>query len=382
MNRRAIIRPNKLNKEGKTNIKIRITHKSMVRDIATEFYIRPSEWDSKNLKVNDKHNNYEFINFELNKIILDYEKKLIGADIATWHVSRVLEFLKDKGVENTNVFDYFSTITEQKTEQSINNGRLFAVTLKKLREFHAYSSLSFDEINYQFVKRFEQWLTKQGCAINTRSIELRNLRTIINHAIDDEITTNYPFRKFKIKSKMESDTEPLSIEQIRKIRDFKTDSTSIQIARDMFMISFYLIGINISDLYALKHPKKGRIIYIRNKTKKKYSILVTPELQELIDKYGDKTRLFNFYLKYKDTRNFTIAANKHLKKIGEEIGEPKLITYHARHTWATLAAGLDIPKETISQGMGHSIKTVTDIYIKFDMRKIDEANRKVIDCLS
>ena len=58
---------------------------------------------------------------------------------------------------------------------------------------------------------------------------------------------------------------------------------------------------------------------------------------------------------------------------------PNLTTYWARHTWATIAASLDIPKETIAAALGHGGNTVTDIYIDFDQRKVDEANRKVID---
>lgn len=56
--------------------------------------------------------------------------------------------------------------------------------------------------------------------------------------------------------------------------------------------------------------------------------------------------------------------------------------YKARHSWATLAAELDIPKETISAGLGHEIGSdVTSIYIKFDQKKVDDANRRVIDYL-
>jgi integrase len=58
---------------------------------------------------------------------------------------------------------------------------------------------------------------------------------------------------------------------------------------------------------------------------------------------------------------------------------PKLSTYWARHTWATIAASLDIPKETIAHALGHGSTTVTDIYIDFDMKKVDDANRKVLN---
>ncbi len=95
MSLRPVILP-KLNKDGKTNIKIRLTHKRMTRELATDFYIQPSEWNEKMLKVNSKHNNDEFINFELKKLILDYEKKLLGKDVSAWHISRLVDFLKEE----------------------------------------------------------------------------------------------------------------------------------------------------------------------------------------------------------------------------------------------------------------------------------------------
>lgn len=85
--------------------------------------------------------------------------------------------------------------------------------------------------------------------------------------------------------------------------------------------------------------------------------------------------------------------NRNLKEFGytrvgkrgkkdKEGAFPFLSTYYTRHTWATLAAYLEIPKETIAAALGHGKKDVTDIYISFDQNKIDEANRRVIDYLN
>jgi hypothetical protein len=44
---------------------------------------------------------------------------------------------------------------------------------------------------------------------------------------------------------------------------------------------------------------------------------------------------------------------------------------------------LDTPKETISAALGHNIGSdVTSIYIKFDLKKVDDANRRVIDYMN
>lgn len=90
-------------------------------------------------------------------------------------------------------------------------------------------------------------------------------------------------------------------------------------------------------------------------------------------------------------QQFGKQMNKALKRMGEmeRVGRggkkvfepivPELTTYWARHTWATIAASLDVPKETIAHVLGHGNDTVTDIYIDFDKKKVDEANRKVLD---
>ncbi len=153
-----------------------------------------------------------------------------------------------------------------------------------------------------------------GNDINTRSIDFRNLRHVINSAIDDELTTSYPFRKFKITSDTNSKTIPLSIKQLKLIKDYKTEKQHLQIARDTFLASFYLIGINISDLYELKEiSNDGRIYYNRNKTHKSYSILAQRELIKLVQKYQNSERLFNFYERYSNRNTFKGQIQKYLK---------------------------------------------------------------------
>ena len=74
-----------------------------------------------------------------------------------------------------------------------------------------------------------------------------------------------------------------------------------------------------------------------------------------------------------------VILKKGLNTIGDNLNIGELTTYTFRHTWATIAAHLDVPKEVIGKALGHGKKVVTDIYIDFDQTKIDKANRKVID---
>lgn len=114
------------------------------------------------------------------------------------------------------------------------------------------------------------------------------------------------------------------------------------------------------------------IIYNRQKTGKLYEFKLQPEAKELL-------YVMDWIKHYKNTHSFVIMMNRHLSTISNMLGIKELTTYYARYTWATLAAYLDIPKETISEALGHSNYTVTDTYISFDRSKIDKANRAVID---
>lgn len=161
------------------------------------------------------------------------------------------------------------------------------------------------------------------------------------------------------------------------------------------MLIFYLGGINIIDLCYLKEIRNGYIEYRRAKTGRLYKIKVEPEALEIIERYKGKEYLINIMDRYTDYRDYRQRINRNLGEIGtteivkDKIGKlrkkkrtasfPDLTTYWARHTWATIAAELDIPKETIAATLGHGGHDVTDIYIAFDQRKIDKAIRQVID---
>lgn len=237
-------------------------------------------------------------------------------------------------------------------------------------------------------------------ALNGVAIDLRNIRAVFNWAIDNELTINYPFRKFSIKTERTRHLF-LPAEQICLLRDYKVEPYQ-EVYRDIFMLGFYLIGINISDLLELKSSdyRFGRITYNRNKTHRLYDIKVEPEAEAIINKYRGTKHLLRFLDDGCRARTFNYNCNAALKRIGKmEIIKnkrgasikknieplfPDITWYTARRSWATIAAQLDIPKETIGKALGHSEwdNSTTDLYIQFDYKKIDKANRKVIDFIN
>src|SRR5659263_741182 len=120
--------------------------------------------------------------------------------------------------------------------------------------------------------------------VNGIATYLRWLRVIVNEAIDDDLMTVYPFRKFEIKTETTRNRN-LSIDIIRKIRDYKTEIKRREITRDIFSLQFYLFGINIKDLFYLlpTNVVDGRLQFYRSKSKRLdslgrfYNIKLEPE---------------------------------------------------------------------------------------------------------
>lgn len=252
-----------------------------------------------------------------------------------------------------------------------------------------YSTLCFEDMTPSWLMGFDSFLAQTGSSVNTRAIHMRNIRSVFNFVIGEELITCYPFRKFKIKT-VETRKRSLTVEQLRELLDYPCDSYT-GYYREIFKLIFCLIGINIVDLCALMEIRDGRIEYVRSKTKRHYSIKVEPEALAIITSLRGKKHLIDIADRYKNYRDITQHINDALQSIGKTTRKglggkktikplfPELTSYWARHTWATIAASLDITKETIAAALGHGRKTVTDIYIDFDQRKIDEANRRVLD---
>lgn len=252
-------------------------------------------------------------------------------------------------------------------------------------------TLNFEDINYAWLSDFDRFMKRTGLSQNTRRIHFANIRAAVNDAYKRELTDADPFRRFRLKTEKTA-KRSMSAEELPQLFDYPAEQHAVYY-RDMFKLIFMLIGINTVDLYGLKDiTKEGRIEYKRSKTGRLYSIKVEPEALEIIKRYQGSAALLNIADKYKDHRYFRRDTNDALRLIGEvkRVGRggkkeykplwPEVTTYWARHTWASIAADLDIPDATISLALGHAGENrVTDIYIKRNQKKVDEANRRVLD---
>jgi integrase len=256
--------------------------------------------------------------------------------------------------------------------------------------------LLLEDITADWLARYDAWLSLTMRSANSRSIHLRNLRAVFNDAITRELTQNYPFRRFKIRSQP-TRHRALTAEQLRELLATECMPHEKRYL-DMFLLMFLLCGISPVDLFKLERMSHGRVVFRRSKTAQPVDIRVEPEALDIITRYRGENQLINILDNYQDYDDFLKKMNRALKTLGgvgheERVTKdgkvrlvavrrktwPDLSAYWARHTWASIARSLGVPMDVIAQAMGHSLHSVTDIYIARDSSLVDEANRKVID---
>lgn len=379
------------------SLKLAIAHRKSTAYIVLNITLLPTQWNSATREV-VRHPQSKFLNTLLRKKVCEAEAAIatltnqedINALTATELRAKVFEIImpakaeeqrvkaKAEEEDETTLVRVFERCMETKNR---TNRKLFHTTLNRIRAFvpaEELAKMHFEDINIEWLRKFEIFLTSTAPSANGRAIHLRNLRTVCNFAIDMEITQKYPFRRFKIKTQ-KTRKRNFDVETLRRIFNHQCEEEWQQKYLDFFKLTFMLIGINVVDLCGLQRISNGYATYQRAKTHKEYAIKVESEAYALIDKYRGKGKLLNFDENYVFYRSFYQRLSVGLRAIKKQLGVDELTTYWARHSWATIAASIDIPKDTIAQALGHGDNSVTDIYIERHQNKVDEANRKVLD---
>ncbi len=392
-------------KDGTCALMFSFRHKQFRKQIYLGLDLRPEQWDSEGNKV-VKHPHYRALNVRVQsfsttaeEVLLRYVGKNVEGETIFNEIEQAL--YPDKATKEAEAEAKAAEEAAAANGLLVVANRLAAMkkpstratyerTIKHLGKFVDLGhSDKFDEINKGWLAEFEVYLAESNPSVNARALHMRNLRAIINYAIDEGITSNYAFRRHSIKT-VKTAKRNLSVEELRQVFAYPVEEWQVMY-RDMFKLSFMLMGVNFADLLNLTKAdlRSGRLEFNRHKTARLYSMKVEPEAAALIKQYGGAEHLLRVMDTRSDYVQFIRQTNHALKCIGTKSvkgrkpqGEPLvpgITTYWARHTWATIAASLDIPKETIAAALGHGGNTVTDIYIDFDRKKVDEANRKVLD---
>lgn len=384
-----------------------IIHERRVRQIITNYKLFPREWDKKHQTISE-------VIVPERLTLVNSVKESIKRDIA--RLSNVIDDLNKKGGSFTaddiasSFLVYaskysFTNFMKGIIERLRQNGKLrtaenYKATFNSVAKFVTVSGrllspddLMIDNISADLVEAYEAWMKLRGITPNTSSFYMRILRAVYNRAVESRLIENRnPFRHvYTGVDKTVKRALPLGI--IRKIRLLDlSENRSLDMARDMFMMSFYLRGMSFIDMAYLKRSdnRNGYIIYRRRKTGQLLTIKWTPEMQSIVDKYPENPNGFLLPILCKHLkpnlnayRNAGYKINHNLKQIALLAKVPIPLTlYVARHSWASAARSKGIPISVISQGMGHDSEATTRIYLSsLDTTLVDKANSLIIKSL-
>ena len=393
---------NDLKYDGKINTKIIVTLLRKVNYINTDLFIIPSHFNNKE-GVLKRGLNKDFVNVQLSELIHKYNLNVfnLGDRINYMTVTELKKHLLS-GKINSKQIDFFEFIEEFVSKVRVKGTADQYLSLMASLKSFVGEKLPISEIRMNFLYRYEAFLRSRNVE-NGIINYMRTFRSLFNKCRDeyndedmgDILIPHYPFRKYKMPKRVEKTKEHvLTVEELKMFMNHKHFNDGEQFARDMFMLMFYLIGIEAKDLFYLKKPVRGRLFYDRYKTGKEYSILPEPEALEIIKRYEGTNLLLNVSERFQHHKSFYRYINNYMSGekyhnitgIFQRLRIQKIVTTKwARHSWATIARNeCQINKDDIALCLGHEDidNRVTDIYIKHDYFIIDNSNRKVISFIN
>lgn len=411
---KAEIKRSELKADGTYNVKIRFTLDRKVKRLSTNLFVTQQDL-TKSLKFKEDTS----IKREIDRLVLYYREQCLKLQLDQNHYSldEIIEFLNGEQ-EKQQTIDFIKFSREWIASTTIKGAPNYTTAINALVRFVGKEELDINLITLDFLEQFKAFLIgerdartkklmQQGKRVTsnrTLSLYLVSIKKLFNEAKrkfnkKDKnliLIPNSPFEDFKIPKQEATRKRAIPADIIKKVwklpyKDMKKGYKSTcryNLAKDCFILSFCLMGINSADLYNATEMRGNTIIYNRTKTKArrldgaKMMVDIPKIVQPLIDKYKDSTgkRLFNFHQFYGDEKTFNKAINSGLKEIGSILEVDDLEYYAARHSWATIAlnkAGID--KYIVHAALNHidDAMKVTDIYIERDFVNENKANTKV-----
>lgn len=382
-------------KDGSYKIRISIGHRSETHYIVTPYSVNAlSEFDNGIVvRVPNAHE----INIKLRNLLNDYEERLERIDSPEDYTCKELrDLLKSMRTHSSKIT--FKQVSEQYQKELIEDGRgSYAGMLQNsLRLFFEFTGgdVFLSEISTITISEFERWLKRKGVSQTYISMTLSMTRTIVNRAIRMQLVTYsvHPFTYWKRPVDPERELD-ISVEDVRAIRDAQPRLKKQRIARDIFMLSYYLGGINLIDLLEIDFRGVSVLEYTRHKSRnmklsdKRISFTLQPEAKELISKWMNRNtgRLdFGYKFSYK---NFLAYVTRSIKSLAKDIDIQdyrKVCYYTARKSFVQHGFDLGISLEVLEYCIGQSVKNNRPIfnYLKIMRKHADVAFRQILDNLA
>ena len=412
---KAEVQRDKQRSDGTYNVKVGFTQDRKVKRLSSSLFVT-----SKDLTKSFNFKEGTTVKREVDKLIQTYQEKCAKLQLEVNHytLDDIFSFLKSER-EQTQSIDFIQYCKEWLETTGIKGKKNYQSALNSFISYLGKEHLKTDEVTSQLLNGFKAHLNlrreklvlqlqKQGKRIpsnRTVSLYLGSIRHLFNEAkknyndYDKNIILipHSPFEHVEVPKQEATRKRALSAETINQILKLpyirnangKERICPFNLAKDCFILSFCLMGMNSVDLHSCDEIEDNAITYYRSKTtdrrldKAKMKVDIPPVLSSLIEKYKDHTgrRVFRFYQMYNTANNFNRAINLGLKQIGKMLQVDDLEFYAARHSWATIALNkVGIDKYTVHAALNHVDETmrITDIYIERDFVNENRANAKVV----
>jgi integrase/recombinase XerD len=363
-------------------IKIRVTYKrerkyySTGKNLLMEEWLKLPETKSRNLIAirTDLQSTFE----RIKKVVVELEQN----DGFTFNALNVrLGKVPSDSINNA----FRVKIDNLINSGAIGNAEIYKNSLSRIERF-AGPRIPFEAITSDWLTNFEKSILAEGKSYTTISIYTRCIRALFNEAISVGAIRPklYPFGKNQYEiPKGKGRKMALTLAQIKEIVNYDDGNETTAKYRDLWFFSYLANGINMNDLLKLKYENiiNDELCFYRSKTintskeKKVISAIITSEMQNIIDRWGNKDKLpgnFIFpYLQKNDTlihqkvvvRDVIRRVNKRLKTIGTALGIDGISTYTARHSFASVLKRSGANIAYISESLGHSDLKTTENYL-------------------
>ena len=412
---KAEVQQDKQRSDGTYNVKMRFTLDRKVKRLSTNLFVTPQDL-TKSFKFKEN----TLIKKEIDCLVFYYREQCekLHLDQNKYTLEEIISFLNGEQEKQQSI-DFIKFSREWIASTTIKGAPNYTSAINALVRFIGKEELDINLVTSDFLEQFKSFLNKerevrirrlkqQGKRVTsnrTLSLYLISIKKLFNEAKKKYnkkdknliLIPHSPFDDFVIPKQEATRKRAIPADIIKKVwklpyKDMKKGykaTCRYNLAKDCFILSFCLMGINSADLYNATEMKTNTIIYNRTKTKDrrldcaKMMVDIPKIIQPIIDKYKDKTgkRLFNFYKYYCDEKGFNKAINYGLKEIGSILGIDDLEYYAARHSWATIALNkVGIDKYIVHAALNHIDESmrVTDIYIERDFVNENKANAKVV----
>lgn len=355
-------RKKQLNKQGTALVQVEALLNQRKVYFRTNLYLKPEHWNSRNAQV-DNHPQAH----DLNSMLFEFVLHLQAIELSLWKrgIPVTLSLLKDaiKKDKPVNVtFPVFAKIYVQESDRKRSTKENLMTTITVLQEFRP--GLDFKDITYTFLKDFEVHLKEKGNSVNTVAKHMRQLRTLVNEAINQGYIPSdaYPFRKYKIKQE-KGRKEFLTPDELKRLENLDVDK-KLRHVLDAFLFCCYT-GLRYSDFCQLT-PEN--IIRVNGKRWLHFKSVKTDVEIRLPLHLLFEGKALAVLERYDIVTDFAkigpnSEANKYLAQLAALARIRKHITYHtARHTCATLLVHQGVPITTVQKLLGHTSVRTTEVY--------------------